>query len=312
MKIAIIGQQDFGKAVLEAFLARGDEAVAVFCAPEKEGARPDALRVAAQQKGLRVHQFKSLRDPEAARAMQEAGAGIGIMAFVTQFAPQEFVTIPQHGTIQYHPSLLPKYRGPSSINWPIIKGETETGLTIFRPTDGLDEGAVILQKKTPISPDDTLGTVYFDRLFPMGVQAMLEAADLVMAGKHTETAQDESKASYEGWCRTAEAKIDWAKPIDHVYNLIRGCNPAPGAWTTLNGKRLVIFDARKIVFRRFADVPGKIGEVTAVTPQSFQITAQGGSIEVLKARLDDGKKVSGGELAQAGGINSGAVLVLQR
>src|SRR5579859_3416261 len=308
MKIAIIGQQDFGKAVLEAFLARGDQAVAVFCAPEKEGARPDALRVAAQQKGLRVHQLKSLRDPEAAKAMQEAGADIGIMAFVIQFAPQEFVTIPKHGTIQYHPSLLPKYRGPSSINWPIIKGETETGLTIFRPSDGLDEGAVVLQKKTPISPDDTLGTVYFDRLFPMGIQAMLEAADLVLAGKHTETAQDESRASYEGWCRSGEAKVDWAKPIDHVYNLIRGCNPAPGAWTTLNGKRLVIFDARKIVFRRFADVPGKIGEVTSVTPQSFQVTAQGGSIEVVKARLDDGKKVSGGELAQAGGISSGAVL----
>ena len=307
MKIAIIGQQDFGKAVLEAFLARGDEAAAVFCAPEKEGGRPDALRVAAQAKGLKVHQFKSLRDPEATRAMQEAAADIGIMAFVTQFAPQEFVSIPKRGTIQYHPSLLPKYRGPSSINWPIIKGDTETGLTIFRPTDGLDEGAVILQKRTPIGPDDTLGSVYFDRLFPMGVAAMLEAADLVIAGKHTETAQDESTASYEGWCRVAEAKIDWAKPIDQVYNLIRGCNPAPGAWTTLHGKKLQIFDCRKSVFRRFADVQGKIGEATDVTPQSFKVTAQGGLIEVLKAKLEDGKKMSGGEVAQAGGIAPGSL-----
>ena len=308
MKIAIIGQQDFGKAVLEAFLARGDEATAVFCAPEKEGARPDALRLAAQQKNLKVYQLKSLRDPEAARAMKEAGADIGIMAFVTQFAPQDFVTIPKHGTIQYHPSLLPKYRGPSSINWPIIKGETETGLTIFRPTDGLDEGAVVLQKKTPIGPDDTLGTVYFNCLFPMGVQAMLEAADLVVAGKHRETVQDESQASYEGWCRSAEAKIDWAKPVDHVYNLIRGCNPAPGAWTTLNGKKLQVFDARKLPFRRFADVHGKIGEVTNITAQSFQVTSQGGAIEVLKAKFEDGKKLGGGELAQSSGIQLGAVL----
>src|SRR5262249_31575232 len=171
---------------LEAFLSRGDEVAAVFCAPEKEGARPDALRAAAQEKGLKVHQFKSLRDVEATRAMEQANADIGIMAFVLQFAPQEFVTIPKHGTIQYHPSLLPKYRGPSSINWPIIKGDTETGLTIFRPTDGLDEGAVVLQKKTPIGSDDTLGTVYFNHLFPMGVAAMLEAADLVLAGRHTE------------------------------------------------------------------------------------------------------------------------------
>jgi len=308
MKIAIIGQQDFGKTVLEAFLNRGDQVGAVFCAPEKEGARPDSLRVAAQEKGLKVHQFKSLRDPEAARAMQDAGADIGIMAFVLQFAPQEFVTIPKHGTIQYHPSLLPKYRGPSSINWPIINGEMETGLTIFRPSDGLDEGAVVLQKKTPIGPDDTLGSVYFDRLFPMGVQAMLEAADLVLTGKHTETVQDESRASYEGWCRAAEVKIDWAKPIDQVYNLVRGSNPAPGAWTTLNGKKLQIFDARKILFRRFADVLGKIGEVTDITPQSFKIVTQGGLIEVLKAKFEDGKKLGGGELAQAGSIQAGSLL----
>jgi len=308
MKIAIIGQQDFGKTVLEAFLNRGDQVAAVFCAPEKEGARPDALRVAAQEKGLPVHQFKSLRDPEATEAMKAAGADIGIMAFVLQFAPQEFVNIPKHGTIQYHPSLLPKYRGPSSINWPIIKGETETGLTIFRPTDGLDEGAVVLQKRTPISADDTLGSVYFDRLFPMGVQAMLEAADLVVAGKHQEIVQDESQASYEGWCRTGEAKIDWAKPIDHVYNLIRGCNPAPGAWTTFNGKKLQIFDARKIVFRRFADVPGKIGGVSDVTAQSFKITAQGGQIEVLKAKFEDGKKAGGGDLAQAAAFSAETIL----
>jgi len=240
--------------------------------------------------------------------MKEAGADIGIMAFVTQFAPQEFVTIPKRGTIQYHPSLLPRYRGPSSVNWPIIKGETETGLTIFRPTDGLDEGAVILQKKTPIGPDDTLGAVYFNHLFPLGVQAMLEAADLVFGGQYRETAQNESEATYEGWCRSAEAKIDWAKPIDHVYNLIRGCNPAPGAWTPLNGRKMQIFDARKVVFRRFADVAGKIGEVTGVTAQSFQVTAQGGLVEVLKARLDDGKKLSGGELAQTAGLRQGQLL----
>jgi len=294
MKIAIIGQQDFGKAVLEAFLARGDTVAAVFCAPEKEGARPDALRAAAQERGIKVHQFKSLRAPEAIQAMK--------------FAPQELVTIPRHGTIQYHPSLLPKYRGPSSINWPIIKGEIETGLTIFRPSDGLDEGAVILQKKTPLSADDTLGTVYFDRLFPQGVSAMLEAADLVVAGKHKEAVQDESQASYEGWCRTAEARIDWAKPIDHVYNLIRGCNPAPGAWTTHNGKKLQIFDARKILFRRFADVTGKIGEITDLSPHSFKVTAQGGVVEVLKARFEDGKKLSGGEVAQAGGLTAGTLL----
>ncbi|MGE5149732.1 MAG: methionyl-tRNA formyltransferase, partial [Rhodospirillaceae bacterium] len=257
MRIAIIGQQDFGKAVLEAFLARGDQVGAVFCAPEKEGARPDALRVAAQEKGLKVHQLKSLKAPEAVQAMKEANADIGIMAFVLQFAPQEFVQLPKHGTVQYHPSLLPKYRGPSSINWPISRGDKETGLTIFRPTDGLDEGAVILQKRTPIGENDTLGEVYFNRLFPMGVQAMLEAADLVVANKHKESPQDESQASYEGWFREAEAKIHWGNHVDFIHNLIRGADPAPGAWTTLNGTKLQLFDSRKEPVRTFGAVKGK-------------------------------------------------------
>ena len=304
MRIAIIGQQDFGAAVLEAFLRRGDDVAAIFCAPEKEGAKPDALRVAAQEKRLNVFQFESLRLPEATRAMRDANAEIGIMAFVLQFAPREFVSIPRHGTIQYHPSLLPQYRGPSSINWPIIKGETETGLTIFRPTDGLDEGAVILQKKTPIGVDDTLGMVYFDRLFKMGVEAMLEAADLVVAGKHQEVAQDESKASYEGWCRHAEARIHWHHHVDFIHNLIRGCDPAPGAWTTFNGVRLQLFGSRKHLVRTFRAVKGKIGEVIAVSATSMLITAHGGQIEVTKGRLAHGKKVTPREL----GIEAGTIL----
>jgi methionyl-tRNA formyltransferase len=308
MKLAIVGQQDFGKAVLEAFLARKDEVAGVFCAPEKPGARPDALKVAAQEKGVPVFQFPSLKSPEAAQQMKALGADIGIMAFVLQFAPQEFVKIPKHGTIQYHPSLLPKYRGPSSINWPIIRGDTRTGLSIFRPTDGLDEGPVILQRETEISPDDTLGTVYFDRLFPMGVKAMLEAADLVAAGRHRETVQDESKATYEGWCRKAEARLSWANHVDFIYNAIRGCNPAPGAWTTLAGKELQIFDARKHPVRTFGAVKGKLGEVVEVTAQSFQVTAQGGRIEVLRAKLGDGKKVTAGELLAGGQIQAGALL----
>jgi len=308
MKIAIIGQQDFGKSVLEAFLARGDQVAGVFCAPEKPGGRPDALKVAAQEKAVRVFQFASLKSDEAKKALKELGVELGVMAFVLQFAPQDFVNIPQRGTIQYHPSLLPKYRGPSSINWPIARGDTQTGLTIFRPTDGLDEGPVILQKTTPVGPDDTLGTVYFERLFPMGVQAMLEAADLVVAGKHRETVQDESQATYEGWFRKAEARIHWASHVDHVYNVIRGSNPAPGAWTTLEGKELQVFDARKIPVRTFGAVRGKVGEIAEVSGNSFQVTAQGGRIEVLRAKLGDGKKMAAGELITSGSIKAGQIL----
>ena len=308
MRIAFIGQQDFGKAVLEAFLTRGDDVAGVFCAPEKPGAKPDVLKTAAQEKGLKLFQFSSLKSPEAEGAMRGLNADIGIMAYVLQFAPQAFVNIPAHGTIQYHPSLLPRYRGPSSINWPIAKGDVQTGLTIFRPTDGLDEGPVILQKTCAIGADATLGDVYFGKLFPMGVEALLEAADLVVSGRHVEIDQDGETATYEGWFRTAEAEIRWSVHAEQIYNLIRAANPAPGAWTTLNGAKLQIFDARLHPVRRLADVTGKPGEVVAVGEGSISVTAQGGRIEVFKVKPEGGKKVAAAEYAAAVGLSAGTIL----
>src|ERR1700761_1121289 len=203
MRVAIIGQRDFGKAVLEAFIARNDTVAGVFCAPEKPGKPQDLLKVAAEAASVPVFSFATLKGPEARSALSSLKVDLAILAYVLQFVPQDLASIPKHGTIQFHPSLLPRYRGPSSINWPIILGEKLTGLSIFRPTDGLDEGPLLLQKETPIGPDETVGNVYFGRLFPLGVAALLEAADLAVAGKAVEQPQDETQASYEGWCREA-------------------------------------------------------------------------------------------------------------
>jgi methionyl-tRNA formyltransferase len=185
MRIAIIGQQDFGKAALEAFLNRGDEVAAVFCAPEK--GRPDPLRLEAETRGVTVHQFPKLTDPAAQEALKAAQVQIGVMAYVTQFVPQDFCNIPQFGTIQFHPSLLPLHRGASSMSWSIILGRKETGFSIFRPTDGLDEGPVVLTRSVPIEDEDTLGSLYFGKIFPMGVAGLVEVADLVVAGNTSRT-----------------------------------------------------------------------------------------------------------------------------
>jgi methionyl-tRNA formyltransferase len=302
MRIAIIGQQDFGKAALEAFIARGDEVAGVFCMPEKAGAKLDALREAAQDRGLPVFQFSSLRSSFAEQAMRDLDVDIGIMAYVLQFAPHAFVNIPRHGTIQFHPSLLPKHRGPSSINWPIAMGETHTGITIFRPTDGLDEGPVILQKSCEIGPDETLGELYFNKLFPMGIAALLEAADLVTADRHEERVQDESQAGYEGWFHEEESRINWSQHADQVYNLIRACNPAPGAWTMLGGIKVSIFDSRKHPVQKFSDVRGKPGEIARITEKSIVFNSHGGLIEVFKVRAEGGKKMSATEFARERGL----------
>jgi methionyl-tRNA formyltransferase len=211
MRIVVHGQQAFGKAVLEALLKRGENVVAVYVAPEKEGQKADPLKEAALTAKLPVYQPASYRKPEVWEEFRALKPDLQVMAFVTLFVPEDFLNIPTHGSIQYHPSLLPAYRGASAINWPIILGEKETGLSIFWPDNGLDTGDVLLQKKTAISNTDTLGSVYFDRLCPMGVEAMLESVDLVKAGKAARTKQNESLATYEGRCTAENARIDWAK-----------------------------------------------------------------------------------------------------
>ncbi len=299
MRIVVHGQQAFGKAVLEALLKRGEDVVGVYVAPEKPGQKPDPLKEAAVAAKLPVYQPASYRKPEVWDEFRALKPDLQVMAFVTLFVPEEFLNIPTKGSIQYHPSLLPKYRGPSAINWPIIEGDTETGLSIFWPDNGLDTGDVLLQKKTPISFEDSLGSVYFDRLFPMGVEAMLESIDLVKAGTAPRAKQDEAAATYEGRCTADNARIDWGKPWRQIHNLIRGCNPAPGAWATLDGKTLQIFEAKPLPARDPKGIAGKMGEIVAVETDGFTVVCADGRIKVLRVKTADGGKVGAGDYAAA-------------
>ena len=304
MRIVVHGQQAFGKAVLEALLKRGENVVGVYVAPEKEGAKADPLKEAAQAAKLPVYQPASYRKPEVWDEFRAIKPDLQVMAFVTLFVPEDFLKIPTKGSIQYHPSLLPKYRGPSAINWPIIQGDTETGLSIFWPDNGLDTGEVLLQKKTQIAPTDTLGSVYFDRLFPMGVDAMLEAVDLVKARKAPRIKQDESKASYEGRCGPDNARIDWGKPWIQIDRLIRGCNPAPGAWTTIDGKNLKVFEAKPLPAKNPKGIGGKTGEVVEVGSDGFTVVCADGRMKVLRVQAD-GPKIAAGEYAGNAKLTSG-------
>jgi len=308
MRIVVHGQQAFGKAVLEALLKRGDEVVAVYVAPEKPGAKADPLKEAAVAASLPVYQPSSYKDPKVWEEFKALKPDLQVMAFVTLFVPEEFLNIPTHGSIQYHPSLLPAYRGASAINWPIILSEKETGLSIFWPDNGLDTGDVLMQKKTPIGPTDTLGTVYFDRLFPMGVEAMIESIDLVKAGKAPRIKQDDSKATYEGRCGPGNAKIDWGKSWRQIDPLIRGCNPAPGAWCTLDGATLKIFDAKPLPAKNPKGIAGKLGEIVAVESDGFTVVCADGRFKITRVQPADGKKIDAGEWAASAKLATGAKL----
>jgi len=303
MRIVVNGQQAFGKAVLEALLARGETVVAVYCAPDKDGRPIDPLKEFAVAQGLPVLQPPSFKKPEVWEELKALKPDLGVMAYVTLFVPEEFLNIPVRGTIQYHPSLLPKHRGPSSINWPIIQGETKTGLSVFWPDNGLDTGPILLQKEVEIGPDDTLGSIYFDKLFPMGVEAMLEGVDLVREDRAPKIVQDESQATYESWCRAADVEIDWNRPVDQVYNMIRGANPQPGAWTRVSGTTVQIFECTKEMGEA-----GAPGEVVAMDDSGFSVAAEGGRIRVARVRPDGQKKLAAGEFAAAANLAPGTRL----
>ena len=302
MRLVIHGQQAFGKAVLEKLLGRDEDVVGVFCAPGKDGAPMDPLQAFALENGLQVHQPTSWKTDESLELMKSFEPDLCLMAYVTLFVSKAVLDAPSHGTIQYHPSLLPRHRGPSSINWPIIQGETKTGLSIFWPDDGLDEGPILIQKEIEIGPDDTLGSLYFNQLFPMGVDAMIEGLDLVRAGDPPREAQVHEDFTYESWCKKADAEVDWSKPVQDVYNLIRGTNPQPGAWTTFNGNEIQIFDC-KIV-----ETSGAPGEVVETSDEGIVVAAEGGGILIERVRPENAGKIPASEFIASSGIAAGAVL----
>ena len=304
MRIIVNGQQAFGKASLEAILDKGvDEVVAVYCAPDKEGRPVDPIKEFALEKGLELVQPPNYKDADVLDKMRSFKADLCVMAYMIIFVPEEARDIPTHGSICFHPSMLPKHRGPSSINWPIIGGATKTGLTIFWPDDGLDEGEILVQKEIDIEPDDTLGSVYFNKVFPLGVASVLEAIDLVRAGNPPRIKQDDALATYESWCRKADAEIDWSKDVSDVYNLIRGTNPQPGAWTTLGELEVQVYDSEKTT----GDA-GTPGEVTAVSEDTITVATTGGQIVVKRVKPKGGKKITAGEFAKSSNVVVGTKL----
>lgn len=299
MRIVVHGQEAFGKDVLEKLLARGENVVAVCCAPDKEGKPVDPLAALAREKGLPVHQPKSWKTPEALELMKSFDADICMMAYVLLFIPQPVLDAPRLGTFQYHPSLLPAHRGPSSINWPIAMGKARTGLTIFWPDEGLDEGPILIQKSVAIEPDATLGDIYFKKLFPMGVEAMLEGLDLVKAGVMLKHKQQLEQGSYESWFKKDAAQVDWSQAAGSQYNIIRAANPAPGAWAMIRDVKLDIFDSALSTGK---GVPGTILKLDA---SGMEVAAGGGSIVIRRVRAPGGQKVAAIEWAESAGVKVG-------
>jgi methionyl-tRNA formyltransferase len=293
VRIILIGQAAFAEKTLEKLVAKGEKVVAVYCPLDPPNGKFDPLKQKALDLGIPVRQHKSFKAPEVCDEFVALHADLAVLAFVTQIVPPQVFSVPRLGSICFHPSLLPKYRGASAINWALIKGESVTGLSLFWVDKGIDTGPILLQKEVKVEPDDTTGSLYFKKIFPLGVEAIGAAIDLIKAGNPPRIVQDESKANYDPPCGDAHAKIDWSKPAQEVYNLIRGCDPQPGAHTTFNGKMVRIFDARLQPGVNSASA----GEVTGIGAEEITIALNGGTLTAKKLR-GEGAKVSGAEFAK--------------
>jgi methionyl-tRNA formyltransferase len=293
LRIILIGQAAFAEKTLEKLVGKDDEVIAVYCPLDPPNGKFDPVKQKALQLGVPVRQHKSLKAAEVRDEFIELNADLAIFAFVTQIVPPQVFSVPRLGSICFHPSLLPKYRGASAINWALIKGETVTGLTLFWVDQGIDTGPILLQKEVKVEPDDTTGSLYFNKIFPHGVEAIGEAVDLIKAGNPPRIVQDESKANYDPICRDEHAEIDWSKPAQQVYNLIRGCDPQPGAHTTYNGKMVRMFDARL----RLENNSAPAGQVTAIGAEEIAVALNGGTLTIKKLR-GEGAKISGAEFAK--------------
>jgi methionyl-tRNA formyltransferase len=300
MRIICIGQAAFGEKVLQKLTESGEEVVAVYT-PEDIAGKRNPLKELAIQIGIPVFQPRSMRVPEIYEEYTRLKPDLNVMAFVTSILPDSILNYPKMGTIQYHPSLLPKHRGGSAINWAIINGETKTGITIFWPDRGVDTGPILLQKEVEISPDDTVGSLYFERLFPLGIQALVEGIELIKKGMAPRIPQDESQATYEGLCTEKDAIINWSAPIDRVYNLIRGTNPQPGATTYFHGKTLKIFDAKPI-YDIVGNLPGQIVDSSA---DGFVVSLKCGAILVQKVQMNKSSKIEAAEFAKQARLEIG-------
>lgn len=299
MRIAVMGQAAFGEAVFKRLVEDGHE-IAVVSAPAA-ASRPDPLWATAEAAGISLVETKALKTDAGIEQWKRCGAELCVMAFVTEIVPMDALSAPTVGTIQYHPSLLPLHRGASAMNWAIINGDTETGLSIFWPERGIDTGPILLQKRIEVTPEETLGTLYFGKLFPMGVEAISESVRLVAAGDAPRVEQRQEFGTYEPICGDEHAAIAWYAPAARVSALIRGCNPSPGAWTMFEGGRLRIFDCN-LLGKQVAGLPGTVLEVDE---DGFDVRLNGDVLRVARVQPEGQKKMPAGEWARRAGLEAG-------
>lgn len=284
-----MGTPQFAVASLDILVKNGFDVVAVITSTDKYGGRggkqliESAVKKYAVQADIPVLQPKNLKSPKFVEELRSYKADIQVVV-AFRMLPEVVWNMPQHGTINLHGSLLPKYRGAAPINWAVINGDKETGVTTFRLKHEIDTGNLIMQAKMPIHEDDTAGTVH-DRMMELGAEVMLQTIQSIQSGDYITQPQDESQVSKAPKIFHDTCQIDFTRSADEVYNFVRGLSPYPAAWMMLGDKEMKVFD----VERSFEEELPASGTIISDNKHYIKVAADDGFI-ILKDIKLQGKK----------------------
>jgi len=309
LRVAVIGQSNFGAEVYKSIREKGHEVVGVFTIPDVQG-KADPLAQEAEQDGIQVFKYKRWQSkkvaiPEIVEQYKSVGADLNVMPFCSQFIPMDVIDHPKHGSIVYHPSILPRHRGASAINWTLMEGDQKGGFSIFYADDGLDTGPVILQKSVDIEPNETVDSLYNRFLYPEGITTMVEAVELIAEGKAPRIVQTEEGATYDPiWKKKDVAKIDWNKPAKTLHDFIRGNDKLPGAWSTIDGKQVTFFGSsmyhrKELPQHTEVSIDGLSAPALIHNGGMIITGSDGQMINVKTLQLDDGKMIAANKYGQA-------------
>ena len=301
MKIIFMGTPDFAAASLEALIDSRHEIQAVVTQPDKPKGRkgeltPSPVKVIAKREGIKVYQPLKVRDEEFVDTLRAYNPDVMVVVAFGQIIPLSILKMPKFGCVNIHGSLLPKYRGAAPIQWAVLDGEKETGITTILMDEGIDTGDILLKKTIQIDTDETSGSL-FDKLMALGAETILETLDELEKGNLTPTKQGESPTAYAKMLTKAMGLIDFTRSAKELDCFVRGMDPWPSAYTLLSGKTLKLWKVRAV------EGGGKAGSVIEIGKESFTIACGEGAIEVLEVQLEGKKRMSAGDFLKGSTLN---------
>lgn len=310
LRIVFMGTPDFACPTLTRLIERGEDVIAVVTQPDRPKGRgqklvPPPVKVIAEDHGIPVLQPPKVRAPEVVAQIRELNPDLIVVVAFGQILPQSLLDIPRHGCINIHASLLPRYRGAAPLNWCLINGETETGITTMMMDAGLDTGDMLVKRSIPIGPDEDAQSLH-DRLSLLGADTIDETLDRLMAGTLTREKQDDSLTCYAPMLKKEDGLIDWTREPRQIKNLVRGFTPWPGAYTSLDNKTLKLYKVS------VAEESGAPGEVIAAGKDGILVACGSGSIRIEELQLEGRKRLSAAEFLAGHRLEPGTRLGTRR